>query len=238
MLNICLFNIHVVSAMEEYGDEEYLDFESYPKTESYEIKRTFAYLIDQIIVMLGVLFVALLLSVDLADYTTWLIILLVAGIFNWIIKSLMESMMGESIGKGIMGLKVIDAHGKITLGEALVRNFLEIVPVVLPILDYVIGMAVAQDSRQKLFDSISKTLVIEDIPIIIEERTRYVPRTMVQEPRSKEKTKLDYRRIRVGHCPRCNAPYRVLAPEDESFSGLWNHRCTWCNHLITEDIAR
>ncbi len=221
--------------MDEYGDEVYLDFESFPKTESYEIKRTFAYLIDQIIVMLGVLFVALLLSVDLADYTTWLIMLLIAGIFNWIIKSLMEGMRGESIGKGIMGLKVIDAYGKVTVGEALVRNFLEIVPIVLPILDFVIGMAVAQDSRQKLFDSISKTLVIEDIPVMVEEKPRYVPRSVVREPSPKEKVKLDYRRIRVGQCARCEAPYRVLAPGDDSFSGLWNHRCTWCNHLITED---
>ena len=113
--------------MDEYGDEVYLDFESFPKTESYEIKRTFAYLIDQIIVMLAVLVIAILLNRDLADYTTWLIMLLIAGVVNWIFKSLMEGMRGESIGKGIMGLKVIDAHGKVTVGESLVRNFLEIV---------------------------------------------------------------------------------------------------------------
>jgi uncharacterized RDD family membrane protein YckC len=224
--------------MEEYGDEVYLDFESYPKTESYTIKRTIAYLIDQIIVLLGVLFVAILIPVDLANYTSWLIMLIVAGIINWILKSLLEGMRGESIGKGIMGLKVIDAYGKVTLGEALVRNFLEIVPVILPVLDYLIGMMVAQDSRQKLFDSISKTLVIEDIPVVVEEKPKYAPRRIVQEPKPKEKVMLDYRRIRVGHCPRCDAPYRVLAPGDESFSGLWNHRCTWCNHLITEDLAR
>jgi uncharacterized RDD family membrane protein YckC len=221
--------------MEEYGDEVYLDFESYPKTESYEIKRTIAYLIDQIIVLLGVIFVALLIPVDLAVYTNWLIMLIIAGGINWIFKSLMESMRGESIGKGIMGLKVIDAHGKVTMGEALVRNFLEIVPVILPLIDYILGMAIAQDSRQKLFDSITKTLVIEDIPIEVEERPRYIPRRTVQEPIPKEKVRLDYRRIKVGHCPRCNSPYRVLAPGDESFSGLWNHRCTWCNHRITEE---
>jgi hypothetical protein len=135
-----------------------------------------------------------------------------------------------------MGLKVIDMYGKVTLGESLVRNFLEIVPIILPLFDYIIGMAVAQDSRQKLFDSISKTLVIENIPVVVDEKPRYMPRRIVQEPQPKEKVKLDYRRIRVGHCPRCNAPYRVLAPGDESFSGLWNHRCTWCNHLITEDL--
>ena len=222
--------------MEEYGDEVYLDFESYPKTESYGMKRAIAYLIDQIIVLLGVLFVALLLGVDLADYTSWLIMILVAGIFNWILKSLMEGIRGESLGKGIMGLKVVDMYGKVTLGESLVRNFLEIVPIILPLFDYIIGMAVAQDSRQKLFDSISKTLVVENIPVVVEEKPRYTPRRIVQEPQPKEKVKLDYRRIRVGHCPRCNAPYRVLAPGDDSFSGLWNHRCTWCNHLITEDL--
>ncbi|MGA1819845.1 MAG: RDD family protein [Thermoplasmatota archaeon] len=224
--------------MEADMEEVYLDFENYPRTESYGIKRAFAYLMDQIIVLLGVVFVALLIpSVDLSDYTTWLMILIVAGIFNWLIKSVMEGMKGESIGKGIMGLKVIDAYGKVTVGESLVRNLFEIVPVILPFFDYLLGMAVAMDSRQKLMDHISKTLVIEDLPIIVEEKPRFVPRRIVEEPKPKEKVMLDYRRIRVGHCPRCDAPYRVLAPGDTSFSGLWNHRCTWCNNLITENLG-
>jgi len=224
--------------MEEVMEEVYLDFENYPKTESYEIKRTVAYLIDQIVILLAVVFVALLIpSVDLSDYMTWLMILIVAGIFNWVVKSVMEGMRGESVGKGIMGLKVIDAYGKVTVGESLVRNLLEIFPVILPIFDYIIGLLVSLDRRQKLMDHVSKTLVIEDIPIIVEEKPRFVPRRVVEEPKPQEKVMLDYRRIRVGHCPRCEAPYRVLAPGDTSFSGLWNHRCTWCNNLITENLS-
>ncbi|MGA1872424.1 MAG: RDD family protein [Thermoplasmatota archaeon] len=223
--------------MEDALEEVYLDFESYPKTESYDIKRLFAYLIDQIIVLLGVIFVYILLAVNLADYGVWIIILLISGLFNWLIKSVMEGMRGESIGKGIMGLKVTDAYGKVTVGESLVRNLLEIVPVILPIFDYAIGRSVAKDDRQKLMDHISKTLVIEDIAIVEEERPKFIPRRIVEEPKPREKVMLDYRRIRVGHCPRCDAPYRVLAPGDTSFSGLWNHRCTWCNNLITEDLG-
>jgi len=113
-------------------EEVYLDFDSYPKTESYGLKRVSAYLIDQIIVLLVVIFGYLLLSVDLSDYVTWLTILLLAGVFNWLIKSVMEGMRGESIGKGIMGLKVIDAYGNVTVGESLVRNFFERSFVIIP----------------------------------------------------------------------------------------------------------
>jgi uncharacterized RDD family membrane protein YckC len=222
--------------MEEYRDEVYLDFEAYPKTEGYELKRAVAYLIDQIISLLPILVIAILFNVNLEDPIPWIFILIISGIFAWVMKSFMESTFGDTIGKKMMGLKVIDAYGRITLGEALARNFLDIVPIILPILDYAIGMAVARDNRQKLFDSISKTLVIEDMPLVVEEAPRPRPRPVIAEPtQPKEKVRLDYRRIRVGHCPRCNAPYRVLEPGDQSFSGLWNHRCTWCNHLITED---
>jgi len=222
--------------MDEYRDEVYLDFEAYPKTEGYELKRAVAYLIDQIISLLPILPIAILLNTDLEDPISWVLILIISGLFAWIMKSLLESTFGDTFGKKMMGLRVIDAYGRIRLGEALIRNILDIVPIILPVLDYAIGMAVARDNRQKLLDSISKTLVIENVAPVIEEAPRSRPRpVMVEPPQPKEKIRLDYRRIRVGHCPRCNAPYRVLDQGDESFSGLWNHRCTWCNHLITEE---
>ncbi|MGA1866754.1 MAG: RDD family protein, partial [Thermoplasmatota archaeon] len=184
---------------------------------------------------LCVLFAAILLSADLSSGKVWSMVLIVSGIINWFVKSVMEGMKGESIGKGIMGLKVIDAYGKVTVGGSLVRNLFEVVPVILPILDYVIGTAVARDSRQKLFDSISRTLVVEDLPEEVKNGQAPLSRGSKARPEPREKIILDFREVRVGHCPRCGASYRVVPPDDTSFSGLWNHRCTWCNELITED---
>lgn len=215
-------------------EKVHLDPGRYLKTENYELKRALAYIIDLVVVLLGVVFVALLLSVDLSGYKTWLMVLIIAGIFNWLVKSVMEGMRGESIGKGMMGLRVIDAYGPVTLGESLLRNLFQMVPVVLPLLDYALGNAVANDGRQKLFDSISGTLVIEDIPEMTARRTASV-RDGRARPEPREKVVLDHRKTRVvGYCPRCGHPYRVLRPEDSSFSNLWNHRCTWCNYQIPE----
>ncbi len=222
--------------MVEVREEGILDFEAYPKSEGYELKRGVAYLIDQILSLMLVLAIALVAKVDLKELVPWIVILLIAGTLAWLYKSLFEGMMGNTIGKKFMGLKVIDGYGQVTLGESLVRNFLNIVPVIFPVLDYVIGMAVSQDSRQKMMDNVSKTLVVEDIPLVVEEY-RPRPRPVMVEQKPKDKVRLDYRRIRVGHCPRCGAPYRVLEPGDETFSGLWNHRCTWCNHKITENAS-
>ncbi|MFO8050535.1 MAG: RDD family protein [Thermoplasmatota archaeon] len=224
--------------MDGYGEEPALEFERYPKTGSYEIKRSIAYLIDQLLAFFVVLIVAFVLTDgDLTGGMTWIWIILFSGILNFLLKVIEESMMGVSIGKTFLGLKVIDAYGPVTAGGSIARNISNMIPF-LPILDYFIGQGSALDSRQKLTDSMSRTLVIEDM-VIESEKPKHRPRPItVEPPKPREKVKLDYRRVRHGKCPRCGAPYRVLDPGDDSFNGLWNHRCTWCNHLITEESGR
>ncbi|MFW3147125.1 MAG: RDD family protein [Thermoplasmatota archaeon] len=225
--------------MDGYGEPEGLDFERYPKSEGYEVKRVVAYLIDQLFVFIIVALVALVALPDaMGSPLLWILIVIISGFLNVLLKSFFEGMGGRFIGKGIMGLRVIDAYGQPTVGQCFIRNILEIVPVILPIIDYFIGTATAEDKRQKLMDSITGTLVIEEM-LPEPEPEFYRPRPIkVQEPKSREKVMLDYRKFRSGTCPRCGSPYRILEPEDKSFSGLWNFRCTWCNNLITEEADR
>lgn len=225
--------------MDGYGEEVTLDFDRYPKTESYEVKRAFAYLIDQALAFIIVLLFAILITGgDLSGVYMWVLIIFLSGGLNVLLKVIGEGMMGLSIGKAFLGLRVIDAYGQVTVGESLIRNIVGVVPIVLPILDYVIGQGSSEDKRQKLTDSMSGTLVIEDLPQESEEPRPRSRQVRIESPQPKEKVKLDYRKVRRGNCPRCGAPFRVLEMDDNSFSGLWNYRCTWCNHLITEEADR
>lgn len=223
--------------MDQYEEEESWDTLSYPKTDSYMIKRVGSYIFDLAISAFIVIFAFYLLESDLNDGLTWLYIAIATGVLNFMIKMIMESASGRSFGKMAFGMIVIGPEVDIGFGQALVRNLTAIVPFIGPLFDLVFGRGGAKDDRQKLSDNASNTLVIEDIPIPVEEPVRRVRREpiKVEPPKPKEKVRLDYRSMRVGHCPRCGAPYRVLPPDDPSFSGLWNHRCTWCNHRIQED---
>ncbi|MEA3558997.1 MAG: RDD family protein, partial [Candidatus Thermoplasmatota archaeon] len=221
-----------------YGEEATLDFDLYPKTEIYEIKRAIAYLIDQIFAFIIVILFSLLLKGGDLSFVTWIIIIVLSGGLNVLIKVIGEGMMGSSIGKAFLGLRVVDAHGQVTVGESLTRNILCVVPILLPVLDYMIGQGSSDDKRQKFTDSLSGTLVVEDLPPEPEEpRPRY-KQIRVEPSPPKEKVMLGYRNVRRGNCPNCGAPYRVVDADDKTFSGLWNYRCTWCNHLITEEANR
>ena len=39
-----------------------------------------------------------------------------------------------------------------------------------------------------------------------------------------------------GECPKCHSAYKIVPPDDKNtWSGLWNYRCTWCNKLVFDD---
>ena len=224
--------------MEINGESPSIDYERYPKTESYWLKRFGAYVLDTGMAFILVLLVFLLLTLIWGiEVGTVLIIIfyVVVGLFTFIGKSIIEFITGTSPGKGIFGLRVVSAFERPTMGELLRRNLFCILPFILPLIDLLLGSG-TEDSRQKMQDASTKTLVVENL-MTVEERParRYIP--PAEGPKvEKEKMKLDFPgRARVGHCPRCGAPYRVLPPGDDSFSGLWNYRCTWCNHLIFKE---
>lgn len=224
--------------MDYHEEDEVWDTEAYPRTENYMPKRVSAYLFDLVLSALFVIVVfALLDQYDLADPTTWLYIIGITAVLSFIMKVLLEGIAGRSFGKMFFGLLIVTPEEETNFGKAFGRNLFNLIPLLGPLLDYVFGKSASEDDRMKLLDNSFKTLVIEDIPVVVEEPVRRVYRApvKVEPPKPKEKVRLDYRQMMVGKCGRCGAPYRILPPEDQSFSGLWNHRCTWCNHLITED---
>lgn len=221
--------------MEKTGESPSIDFERYPMTGSYWIKRTFAYVLDTamafILVLLLFLLVTLIWEINVGAIW-WIVLYLVVGVVTVVGKTIMEFITGTSPGKGIFGMRVVSAYEHPTIGELLWRNFFSILPFIMPILDLIMGSG-TEDPRQKMLDASTKTLVVEKIMEVEERPVRHFAPPREEPPVKQEKTKLDFPgRARVGHCPRCGAPYRVLPPGDDSFSGLWNYRCTWCNHLI------
>ncbi len=217
--------------MERSEEWDGIDFESYPKSENYWMKRGSAYIVDTLLALVFTILFILLLGLTgiLSSFFAWIVILLITGILTLIMKSLMESITGSSIGQKMFKLRVVSGFGSMTMGDALKRNGLDFFPLLIPIIDLLLGSG-GEDRRQKLMDRVANALVVEEL-VQAEEVRRHYYRPPPVEP--KERTRLGFPdKLRVGKCPRCGAPYRILDQDDKSFSGLWNYRCTWCNQLV------
>lgn len=223
--------------MYQMEENRQIDNIPYPMTGSYWSKRVIAYVIDLIISFLIALFLMLVLKNDLSAPIAWLIIYIMTAITMYLLALLFELIKSASIGKMIMKMKVISLYGEVTFSQAFKRNLLSLLPVLGPLLDMLLGKTSQLDERQKLLDKVSDTLVVEVLEAEVERpRTRYHP---PPPPKPKEKMSLGFPdELRTGKCPRCNAPFRILPEGDESFSGLWNYRCTWCNTRVFESNVR
>jgi len=222
--------------MDDSGEDYSIDYDSYPRTGSYWMKRVTAYIVDVAMVFF-VLLLAFIVGFIISDMAvTWVsVVILIAltGLFTWILKAGLEYTKETTPGKGIMGLTVISGYGKASFGELMIRNISTVLIFIGPILDLLIGMASPRDSRQKMLDKATTTMVVEQVAIVEEKPRRTFAAPPPTPPESQEKLRLGFPgKMRTGNCPRCGAPYRILDPGDDSFSGLWNYRCTWCNHKI------
>lgn len=207
----------------------------FDRTENYFPKRLGAYIIDTIppFFVLLVLYVAL--GVDSLNVTIALSFALLLGVLTIFYKSFFEMGRRETPGKSILGLRIELLEKEVPTEAYFMRNLSSIVPFVLPALDMAYGYMSYEDNRQKLLDMSNRMIVVEVLPVVVQEIVR---RPMKVEPRPEpERYRLGFDEgYARGNCPRCGAPYRVLPPGNTSFSGLWNHRCTWCNSLITESM--
>lgn len=78
----------------------------------------------------------------------------------WLYSTLLEGFNGQSIGKRIMGLKVVRIDGKkLTYDYAAVRNFGKILPL-LPF-DLIIGWRIPNNRFKRYFDKYAGTTVID-----------------------------------------------------------------------------
>ena len=133
--------------------------------QGYWLRRLIALIIDGVIigVVLGVIAaigaIGFLLSGGVSGFFFSGFTIL-AGVLFILYFPLMESTRGASIGKQLMGLKVVSKSGtNPTLVEAFVRNVSIIHPLLL-LLDVIVGLAVSKGYTQKYSDHLMGTSVV------------------------------------------------------------------------------
>jgi len=127
-------------------------------------KRASAFLIDFGLIFAIILVIFLLqylapsstLSIG-SEATT--VILITTG-FLWLYSTLLEGFNGQSLGKRVIGLKVVRTDGKkMSYDHAAVRNFGKILPL-LPF-DLLIGLRIKNREFMRYFDKFAGTTVID-----------------------------------------------------------------------------
>jgi uncharacterized RDD family membrane protein YckC len=128
------------------------------------IKRVIAYIIDSVIVGVAaaVLLIIALFPLFIVNPTGVLNLLsfpFAMGLINIIYCTFADSMRGATIGKSVLGLKVVaQSGGNPNFENALIRNISKIHPVLL-LLDVVAGVTTSNDLHQKYSDKMTGTTV-------------------------------------------------------------------------------
>jgi len=129
------------------------------------IKRIVALIIDSVLVGIAttVLLMAIFFPVFFTNPTKFFNLLsfpFAMGLFYILYFSLAETIYGSTLGKGILGLRVIAVDGgRPSFEKALIRNLSKIYWIFL-ILDLIVGLLVSKDPHQKYSDLIAGTTVI------------------------------------------------------------------------------
>lgn len=128
------------------------------------IKRAIAYIIDSIIVGAAttILFAIPSFTMFIANPFAFFNVFsfpFAMGLFYILYFSIAETMYGATIGKRLMGLKVVTITGeKLSFGQSFIRNISKIHQVLL-LLDLIGGLITSTDLHQKYSDRIANTTV-------------------------------------------------------------------------------
>ncbi|UCE15967.1 MAG: RDD family protein [Candidatus Bathyarchaeota archaeon] len=145
------------TAVERIGHDRYL--------QDHWIKRIIAIVIDSIIVGIAttIVIVAVFFPLFLANpsmFFNWTSFPFAMGLLYVLYFTIAESIYGYTIGKKIVGLKIVTANGGLpSLESAFIRNISKIYWFVL-ILDVIGGFFTATDPHQKYSDRIAHTTVV------------------------------------------------------------------------------
>lgn len=127
-------------------------------------KRAFAFLIDlamMFAITMAITFVPEMFSLSLWDFLSngsSTVLFITVGLL-WLYSTLLEGFNGQSLGKRIMGLKVIRTDGKkMSYDHAAVRNFGKVLPL-LPF-DLIVGWRLRNCTFLRYFDKFAGTTVI------------------------------------------------------------------------------
>ncbi|MDG6222109.1 MAG: RDD family protein [Candidatus Bathyarchaeota archaeon] len=139
-------------------------FQEDSKLQDHWIRRIVAYVIDILAVSVAVALIMAVVAfpVFIADpfrYFNLVSFPFAKGIFAVAYFVVVETTYGTTIGKRLLGLKVVTrADQKISLEKALIRNISKIHEVFL-ILDVIIGIVTLPDLNQKYTDEIANTTI-------------------------------------------------------------------------------
>ena len=117
--------------------------------------RMLAILIDMLIVFFAVGLALVFLNMD-----TVLVAGVSASIALFLYSGIMEVVGGATLGKRILGLKVVSIDGKKNMAGALLRNIPKVFWYILLPIDTLIGLAGRGDPRQRSFDRMAGTTVV------------------------------------------------------------------------------
>jgi len=140
-------------------------FEKDPLLQEHWIKRVIAYVIDSIIVGVAT---AILLAITLfpifivnpAAFINLLSFPFAVGLLSILYFPVAETMYGATLGKSLLGLKVVTkSGGNPSFEKAFIRNISKIHQVLL-LLDLIGGLITSTDLHQKYSDRIANTTVI------------------------------------------------------------------------------
>jgi uncharacterized RDD family membrane protein YckC len=140
--------------------------------QSYWFERLIAFVIDAVVVFVAVGIIAALLilpsfigslvsggNLNFAAVLGTSVYSLINSVALVLYFALAESLYGATLGKSVMGLKVVTLEGRVpSLEQALIRDFSKINWVLL-LLDVVFGLATDKEYRQKFSDRYARTLV-------------------------------------------------------------------------------
>ena len=139
-------------------------FETDPNLQNHWIKRLIAYIIDSIIVGVAttILLIIALFPIFIANPASVFNLLsfpFVMGLFYILYFTLADSVRGATIGKSLLGLKVVTkTGGNPSFEKAFIRNISKIHWVLL-LLDLIGGLITSTDLHQKYSDKMAGTTV-------------------------------------------------------------------------------
>jgi len=122
------------------------------------VRRFVALLFDGIFVLLPVYVILALMSWMFGGFLGFVGI---GGIVLFLYSALLEHSLGGTIGKLIMGLRVVSTKGRLELTDTLVRNITKIYSLLL-LIEFIVTLVVeTTDAHQRYLDKLAKTTVID-----------------------------------------------------------------------------
>jgi uncharacterized RDD family membrane protein YckC len=158
-------NCGTAAKLEDRAETVVKRFEKDANLQEHWIKRIIAYVIDSIIVgvVTTIILAIIMLPVFIRNPTAFFNVLsfpFAMGLLYILYFSIAETMYGATLGKRLLGLKVVTkTGGRPSFEKAFIRNITKIHGVLL-LLDLIGGLITSADLHQKYTDRIANTKVV------------------------------------------------------------------------------